>query len=513
MRVRTRLALTLVGVAIPMVAGAQWMRAEIEKRAAVTSLADFARGRMEAGGREQCEELPETFRDPPRVPEHWPPRAEHRDERVAVRASGPASARDLHGPHVDESVVEAHDEAPRGVRDGGASSARPSPRVELFAYRSDFTSANPDAPRFPADLRRDLESGAREAGSVVDGDDRREITAAVRMRWAEGPCAIVLAWRHADRPAFLALNELGFGALLAGALVIAVLVAVVPVERRIRRLTAGVQSSATSRYRDTVAVEGSDEIGELARAFNAAAVEVRTYIDELEKRERSLRDFVQNTTHDVMLPLTVLQGHLTEIRDAIASGTTPQRAIVRDALEESHYLASLVQNLVVAARLENGRPARRHDEFDWNELVERVVQRHGPIARAKDVELDFAAPEHDVRAQGDVTLVEQALSNVVHNAVRYNKPGGHVAILLEAGDGRFSVRVFDDGPGVADSELARLADRAFRGDAARKRQPEGMGLGLAIAKDVAERHGFALELRRAEAGGLEVEMRGPARES
>jgi signal transduction histidine kinase len=107
-------------------------------------------------------------------------------------------------------------------------------------------------------------------------------------------------------------------------------------------------------------------------------------------------------------------------------------------------------------------------------------------------------------------MVEQALSNVVHNAVRYNKAGGHVAILLEAGDGRFSVRVFDDGPGVAEGELPRIAERAFRGDAARARQPEGMGLGLSIAKDVADRHEFTFELRRAEAGGLEVEIAGPA---
>jgi signal transduction histidine kinase len=114
-----------------------------------------------------------------------------------------------------------------------------------------------------------------------------------------------------------------------------------------------------------------------------------------------------------------------------------------------------------------------------------------------------------VRAEGDVTLVEQALSNVVHNAVRYNKPGGHVAVILEAKDGRFCVRAFDDGPGVPESELTRIAERSYRSDEARARHPDGLGLGLSIAKDVAERHGFELELKRSEAGGLEVEIRGP----
>jgi signal transduction histidine kinase len=207
--------------------------------------------------------------------------------------------------------------------------------------------------------------------------------------------------------------------------------------------------------------------------------------------------------------LTVLQGHLTRMRNELARGTVPERETVREALEESHYLASLVQNLGAAAKLEGGEPQVRTDPFSWNALVERVILRHKTIAAEKGVELDYAVPAEDVRAQGDVTLVEQALSNVVHNAVRYNKSGGHVAVLLEAKDGRFSVRAFDDGPGVPERELARIAERSYRTDAARARHPDGMGLGLSIAKDVAERHGFELTLKKSDAGGLEVEICGP----
>jgi len=562
-RIRPRLALTLVLVAIPLVLSAQWLRTDIERRAAVASLADFARDRMAMGGRERCESAPATFRDPPleraeavqsrsdarkhairtetramrsetraSPTENGSPlilrdesRGNVRDESqgLAREESSELAREELRGPHTADddaspqlatARVDEHGEhARRGLdveRRGESAHDAGTPRVEMFAYAPDFTSANRDAPAFPNELRRALESGTRESGTLVETDTRRDVTAAVRMPWSAGPCAIVLATQRAERPAVLGLDEVGFGALIAGALVIAVFIAVGPLERRFRRLIAGVRRSAADRYREPVTVEGRDEIGELASAFNAAGSEVRTYIEELEKRERSLRDFVQNTTHDVMLPLTVLQGHLTQIRDLVAEGAVPSRTTVRDALEESHYLASLVQNLVAAARLESGRPDPRHDEFSWNQVVERVVQRHGPIASAREIELDFAAPEQDVRAEGDVTLVEQALSNVVHNAVRYNQPGGHVAILLEARGGQFSVRVFDDGPGVSEAELACIVDRSFRGDAARARHPEGTGLGLAIAKDVADRHGFALELRRAEAGGLEVEFRGRA---
>jgi signal transduction histidine kinase len=276
--------------------------------------------------------------------------------------------------------------------------------------------------------------------------------------------------------------------------------------RRVRKLEDSVRHSAATRYQTAVAVEGSDEVADLAQAFNAAGSEVRVQIDAVEKRERTLRNFVENTTHDVMLPLTVLQGHLTRMRNELARGTTPERETVREALGESHYLASLVQNLGAAAKLEGGE---RTDPFSWNALVERVILRHKTIAAEKGVELDFAVPAEEVRARGDVTLVEQALSNVVHNAVRYNRSGGHVAVLLEAKDGRFHVRAFDDGPGVPEDELAKIAERSYRTDMARQRAPDGMGLGLSIAKDVAVRHGFELTLKKSDAGGLEVEIRGP----
>ena len=76
---------------------------------------------------------------------------------------------------------------------------------------------------------------------------------------------------------------------------------------------------------------------------------------------------------------------------------------------------------------------------------------------------------------------------------------------------RFSLRVIDDGPGIAPEDLARLPERRFRGEAARTRQPDGLGLGLHIARDVAERHGFKLSFRASEYGGLEAELSGSLR--
>ena len=180
------------------------------------------------------------------------------------------------------------------------------------------------------------------------------------------------------------------------------------------------------------------------------------------------------------------------------------------SLEETHYLASLVANLGAAARLDAGEVALQCRTLALDELVERVAARHRPIAEQKGMALETVLPGAALEIEGDVTLLEQAVGNVAHNAVRY----GHARVLIsveERGPEGFAVRIVDDGPGIADEELARLGERAWRSDAARSRHPDGLGLGLSIAREVARRHGLVMELRRAETGGLEVEVSGRRR--
>jgi signal transduction histidine kinase len=286
------------------------------------------------------------------------------------------------------------------------------------------------------------------------------------------------------------------------------LIAMAPVVRRLRALRAKVLESAKAGYQAEIGAGGADEIGDLGRAFDEAGREVRAQLEAQQRRERTLRDFLENTTHDVMIPLTVLQGHLAALAERAAKAEPADAAAVNGAVQEAHYMASLVHNLAAAAKLDAGEPALQRHPVDLGEVLKRAVARHQPVARRSEVSLEMAVPPEPVTAQGDVTLIEQALSNVIYNAVRYNKAGGHVAALLERTAGGFCVRVIDDGPGIPEEERSRLLERYFRGNAARTRAPEGRGLGLAIAFRVAELHGWTLTLDRSEPGGLQVELVG-----
>lgn len=495
MKLRTRLAITVLATSIPVVVLLGAWRARFEWKTAEQSLVDFAREHMFSGGRDACEESPETFPPPPR-----PPRGGLRPPREGPLRDGPPR-RPRNAPPRDPALRD-----PRPRPDGGPPLER---RNQLWAYDKDFQSRNPSAPPFPAKLQAQLSAGEEFASTEWNPPNRDGIAVGVRMPWNDGPCAVILVRRPAIGPPDTVRDLVAGSAALCAILVAAVFLSAGPIVERVRRLTSQVRESAASRYATRADVHGSDEVTELATAFNTAAGEVQKNLAGLEAREKSLREFIENTTHDVMLPLTVLQGHLTALRRRVEAQTPVDREVVLDALQEAAYMGSLIHNLAAVSRLESDtRPLELHP-VDLNALVERAVARHAPIARARGIHLDHGVPPSPVFVQGDVTLIEQAVSNLIHNAVRYVEPGGHVAVVLAERERRFSLRVLDDGPGVPPEIRARVFERAFRADDVRSRHPGGHGLGLSIAKDVCTRHGFTLELRTPESAGAEFEIQGP----
>ncbi|MFT7679523.1 MAG: signal transduction histidine kinase, partial [Planctomycetota bacterium] len=186
-------------------------------------------------------------------------------------------------------------------------------------------------------------------------------------------------------------------------------------------------------------------------------------------------------------------------------------AALSGAMEEAHYVAAILRNLSTVARLEAGEQALERGDVDLGAVVERSVARHLAIARQLNVSLESSVPAETLTVVGNVTLLEEAVSNLVHNALRYNHAGGHVAVVLgtseAAREGDYWLRVVDDGPGIAPNDLAQLTARAGRSDSARERHPDGRGLGLHIVLDVAARHDLEVSFDKGPEGGLEVTLR------
>ncbi len=485
MRLRTRLALSVVAAALPLAAGTVWVRHDLEQRRVAGILREFAVATMEAGGRARCEAAPETFPPPPAAP-----------------------ARDPAAPPLPPPPPEV------GPMPGTTGSpdrpAVPEVTTKYWAYAADFVSANPHAPPILTVLEDELRSGADVAVQRLEPPAESGHMALVRMPWTDGPAAYLLVRRSGPETGAGALELWWSGVLVSGGVLIAVLLASGPIVRRIRRLEASVRRSAADHYETSVLLEGSDEVADLARAFDEAAGEVRGHLAQVERREETLRTFVANTTHDVMTPLTVLAGHLDALRARIRSDDTEATESLRDALTEVDYTTSLVANLGTAAKLEAGPKALSLHAVDLNSLVERVAARHRPVARTRAIELNHAIPADPVFLEGDVTLLEQAVGNVVQNAIRYGERGGHVAFVLRAsGRERFEIQITDDGPGLSDEDFERMTQRGYRGAAARTRGASGHGLGLDITRGVCGRMGLELAFERPAKGGLSVKIGGP----
>ncbi|MBL9103622.1 MAG: HAMP domain-containing histidine kinase [Myxococcales bacterium] len=449
MKLRVRLGLTALAALVPLLLGAIAVVRSSRVQSFEAGLVATAQANATAG-RAACEAAPERWGGPMDLPAHGPP-----------------------------SLIAGAD---------------------LYAYDLELRSAHPDAPALPTEVI----AAARAGESRVRHVEERF---GVLVRTAEaGPCAYTLIRGVMETPRVSPLR--GTPWVLTGLLFSLLLLGVVlallgPIVRRIHRLRDEVRAAAASNYQQGVTTRGDDELAELARAFDETRRQLSHHLEAQARRERTLREFLANTTHDVMVPLTVLQGHLAALQGG------GDAAALRAAMQEADYIAALVHNLEVAARLDAGEPELVRAPAPLAPLVVRVIQRHLPLARRREVELVHAVPRAPIVVLGDLTLIERALGNLVHNALMHNRAGGHVAVVLEMDDEEcFRVLVKDDGPGLDAEELTRVLERGERGEAARTRHPHGKGLGLAITRRVAAAHGWGFCMRNGEEGGLEVELRG-----
>lgn len=378
---------------------------------------------------------------------------------------------------------------------------------EYFAYDGGFQPLSTAGPRFPADLRQALRSGAKRSFTRFDSKEGSGYQAAVLTEWTGSPCAVLL-FRMRALPSQSA-QRAAIGLTLAAVLIAIALIPGYPIVARVRRLGVEARRAAEDEYRSIVDVGGRDEMSSIAFAFNEASSDIRRRATDTRDREESLRRYLANVEESVGVPLRSLERRLDDISRHGAPAALS--AEINAAVVDAHTLAMRVQNLSVAGALKMSMDTRTPEAIDLRGLVARVVDRQAAFARAVAVEIDASSVE-SLTASGDEPLLEQAVNNLVDNAIRYNRAGGHVAVSLDrTRDGRFSLRVEDDGPGVPDEVLERLnANRRFRGDEGRAHQPGELGLGLAIVREVSDRLGIRWAFRRSARGWFEAELTGPA---
>ena len=220
-------------------------------------------------------------------------------------------------------------------------------------------------------------------------------------------------------------------------------------------------------------------------------------------RELALRRYVETTTEDVVPPMQALERQLSSPA-ASAAG-----ADMRGPVRETHRLMMMLQNLAAVTRLRAVNEGTPREVVDLTALVRGLAEDRASLASACGVQIDVSKAAAAVTVQADFDLMRQAVANVIDNAIVYNRPGGVVRLELASYDHgkRFRLVVADNGPGVPDDTFAGLtANKRFRGDESRNRRPDSRGLGLALAREIADRFGMQLDLRQPADGGFEAEF-------
>lgn len=249
-----------------------------------------------------------------------------------------------------------------------------------------------------------------------------------------------------------------------------------------RRITAPLSALAASARRigggdlsQDVPVTGSDELAEMARAFNAMA-------DALRRAEEARRDLLADVAHELGTPLAVLQASLEGMLDGVVEVTPARLASLHG---QTRLLTRLVRDLRDLALLREGALPLDRRAFDLTQLAREVVDASQAAAREKGVTLRLEG-DAPVIVVADRERTAQVLHNLLGNALRHTDAGGTVAVRLTPGETEGRLEVVDTGTGIPADELPHVFDRFHRVDRSRSRATGGAGLGLAIVRQLVE---------------------------
>lgn len=234
------------------------------------------------------------------------------------------------------------------------------------------------------------------------------------------------------------------------------------------------------------------EVGQVGDALAGLLTHVGTSLEARRRSEEQVRRFVADASHELRTPLTTIAGYV-ELARRRPDDTDATRTALAKVEEEAGRMTGLVEDLLLLARLDAGRPLARESVDVTRLLLEAVTDAR---VVAPDHRWHVDVPDGAVEVTGDEQRLHEVVTNLLTNARKYTPAGSTVTARAHVVDGRAVVEVHDDGPGFDDDAASHAFERFTRGDPARQRAG-GAGLGLALVKAIAEAHGGTVSLRSA----------------
>jgi two-component system, OmpR family, sensor histidine kinase BaeS len=289
--------------------------------------------------------------------------------------------------------------------------------------------------------------------------------------------------------------------LAALGMTLVVVIFSIPLAKRlvqpIRAMAAATRDLASGSYSVRVPVSSSDELGQLARDFNAMAL-------TLEKNEKARRQWVADISHELRTPLAVLRGEIEALLDGIRN-TTPEA--IRSLHAEALRLHRLVDDLYQLSLSDLGTLTYHKEDSNLVEILKDSIESYSTEFARNGITLtEEIAQGLQLIVFADRQRLYQLFANLIENSLKYTESGGVLIIRLACHNGQAAIDFEDSAPGVPENELGRLFDRLYRVEGSRNRTSGGAGLGLAICRNIVEAHAGTISALPSQLGGILVRI-------
>lgn len=305
------------------------------------------------------------------------------------------------------------------------------------------------------------------------------LTAAMTMLITAAAIAIVWNVGYAGEPSD---EDLFFAVFAAGAiaLVLSVILGIyfaVGIARPIQRISDTASAIKEGNLSARTGLSGDDQLGQLGQRFDEMA-------DAIERDRDLERQLIGDVAHELRTPLMAIQATVEAIQDGVFEADEEHLNTISF---ETRRLGRLVEALLHLNRLENGTTEVKRDLVNLSSVVGGLSTTHEALIESSGI-MFFTDVAPNVMIIGDQDLISQAVANLLSNAVRYTPENGMVTVELTRENGYAKISVRDTGVGIAEEDMKKVFSRFWRADVARQSVDGGLGIGLALVKEVVDQH-------------------------
>ena len=251
---------------------------------------------------------------------------------------------------------------------------------------------------------------------------------------------------------------------------------------------------AKGNYEVTTQVNQNDEIGELAKSIDKLALQLDKSSKESERFEKMRQNFIANISHELRTPITVIRGSIEAICDGIIKDPEQLKDYNEQILSDSIHLQRLVNDLIDLTKLQNTDFSIDKSTINLFEIINDAVRSMKNISTKKGVKINFslenAIEEDRYLFVGDYQRIRQMIIIVLDNAIKFSNENQEVDILLKKENNKYELKICDSGRGIDSKNIGKIFNRYHKSNT--EENKNGMGLGLAIAKEIAIRHNIEI---------------------